>query len=323
MSAATVTPVHVLVTCAQMQHALPDLRAGLDALALEIHAPELTAQQFSEEELIAMLPGMSAIIAGDDPLSRRVIESASDLRIVVKWGIGMDAIDLQAARDHQLVVRNTPMMFGDEVADSAFAYVLMLARGHHLIDQAVREGRWPKHAGRTLSGSRLGLIGFGSIGRATAARGRAFGMDCVAADPYADTGSHTDADARIVELEELLRTADFIVLTCPLTDETFHLLDEAALALVKPDAIVVNVGRGPLVDEPALISALAQGRIAGAGLDVFEVEPLPPESPLRSMSNVVLGAHNGSNTAQGVRRASARAAEILSEEIAGLRGRST
>ncbi len=313
MSTSTAVRPKVLVTCAQMQRTLPFLQGQIDDARLEVVVPELTSQHFSEDELISLLPGMTAIIAGDDTISRRVLESTDDLKILIKWGIGMDAIDAAAAEDRGVIVRNTPGVFGAEVAESAFAYMLLLARSHLQIDRAVRQGGWPKVEGRTLSGSTLGVIGLGSIGREVAVRGNAFGMTVVAFDPYISPESVDDV--ALDELAAVLAMSDFVVVTCPLTSQTRHLLDERAFAVIKPNCLIVNVSRGPVIEEEALVAALKSGQVAGAGLDVFEVEPLPPDSALRTMDNVILGAHNGSNTTEGVRRASVRALEILLEEL--------
>lgn len=300
----------VLVTCAQMQVELPEHAERLRAAGYEVVSPALSGQQFTEDELVPLLDGVVGMIAGDDPLSGRVLECGGELKVLVRWGIGTDSVDLAAAERLGIVVRNTPAVFGDEVADSALAYVLLLARRHHAIDAEVRSGGWPKVEGLTLAGQRAGIIGLGSIGRAVARRCHAFGMDVVGHDPYAAA-----ADVPTVPLDELLRTSRFVILAAPLTDETHHLIDVDALALTRPDAYVVNVGRGPLVDEVALAAALAEGRLAGAGLDVFEQEPLAADSPLRGLPGVVLGAHNGSNTRQGVARASAVAVDILLAEL--------
>jgi len=294
-----------------MQVELPVHESRLREQGYDLVVPELLAQQFTEDELIEALPGVVGMIAGDDPLSRRVIESASELRVIIRWGIGMDSVDHDAARELGVTVTNTPAVFGDEVADSALTYMLLLARGHHLVDAEVRSGGWPKVEGISLSGESLGIIGFGSIGRAIGRRGRGFGMDVVAVDPYAAATLAEAEGVRLVPLAELLRHSRFVVLASPLTDETFHVIDAAALELMRSDAFLVNVGRGPLVDEPALVEALRAQRIAGAGLEVFEVEPLPSDSPLRGFPGVILGAHNGSNTRQGVARASAEAVDRL------------
>jgi D-3-phosphoglycerate dehydrogenase len=203
-------------------------------------------------------------------------------------------------------------VFGQEVADAAFGYILSLARGFITVDAAIRRGEWPKHEGMTLAGTRLGIVGFGAIGREIARRGKGFGMDVVTYDPYAEA---TPAGVAMLSLAELLATSRCIVLACPLTPETSHLINAETLALVRPDSFLINVARGPVVIEADLIDALQVGRIAGAALDVFEVEPLPLDSELRTLPNVVLGAHNGSNTREGVARASQTAVDFLLEEL--------
>lgn len=305
------TSPRILVTCKQMQVELPAHEERLRAAGFELVVPELMGQQFTEDELIAALPGVVGMIAGDDPLSRRVIESADSLRVIIRWGIGMDSVDHEAAKDNNVFVTNTPAVFGDEVADSAFGYVLMLARGHHEVHATVRDGGWPKYEGITLAGQQLGVVGFGSIGRAVCRRGLGFGMNAVAADPYGDADVAAALGVTLVSMDELLADSRFVVLASPLTEQTHHLLNASAFSKMRDDAYVVNVGRGPLVDEQALIEALKAGKIAGAGLDVFEVEPLPAQSPLRLLPQVVLGAHNGSNTRQGVARASSEAVDRL------------
>jgi D-3-phosphoglycerate dehydrogenase len=303
----------VLVTCRQMQVELPRHRQRIESLGYEVVAPDLGGrQQFTAAELLEYRSRLVGIIAGDDELDRSFFAGSGNLKTVIRWGIGMDSVDHDAAREHGVTVRNTPGVFGQEVADSAFGYVLNLARGFIAVDSAVRRGEWPKWEGFTLAGTRLGVVGFGAIGREIAKRGAGFDMDVVAYDPFVQEHS----TAAIVDLETLLQTSRFIVLSCPLTPDTTHLINADALALVRSDAYLVNVARGPVVDEPALIDALADNRLAGAALDVFEVEPLPLDSPLRSLPNVVLGAHNGSNTRQGVERASSAAVDFLLEELA-------
>lgn len=304
----------ILVTCAQMQAALPTHLPQLEAAGYDVFAPPLAGQQFSADELASMMTGVVGIIAGDDELSRPFFEASPDLRVLIRWGIGMDSVDHAAAADHGVAVRNTPGVFGGEVADSAFAYMLMLARRHHIVDAEVRAGAWPKVEGLSLSGASVGVVGLGDIGRAVVSRASGFGMEIRGFDPYVDPRLVTKVEL-VARLQDVLAESRFVVLTCPLTAETHHLIDAAALSAMRPDAYLVNVARGPVVDEAALVEALRTGRIAGAGLDVFEVEPLPTDSPLRGFGNVILGAHNGSNTREGVARASGRAVELLLEEL--------
>ena len=306
------TPL-VLVTCRQMQVELPLHRERVESLGYEVLAPDLGArQQFTAAELLEYRDRLVGIIAGDDLLDREFFAGASKLKAVIRWGIGMDSVDHDAAREHGVPVRNTPGVFGYEVADSAFGYILNLVRGYIAVDAAVRRGEWPKFEGITLAGTTLGIVGFGAIGRQIAKRGLGFDMNVVAFDPFVDTAPE---GVSLVDLDTLMSTSRFIVLACPLTPETFHIIDAARLELARSDAYLINVARGPVVSEEDLIAALTRGGIAGAALDVFEVEPLPAASELRSLPNVILGAHNGSNTREGVTRASKTAVDFLIEEL--------
>jgi phosphoglycerate dehydrogenase-like enzyme len=304
----------ILVTCRQMQIELPRHRERIEKLGYEVVAPDLgERQQFTAAELLEYSHRLVGIIAGDDELDSEFFEGTAKLKTVIRWGIGMDSVDHEAARRRGVTVRNTPGVFGHEVADSAFGYILNLTRGYIAVDSAVRRGEWPKVEGITLAGARLGIVGFGTIGREIARRGRGFDMDVVAFDPFVDTAP---AGVSLVDLDNLLATSRFIVLSCPLTRETLHLINADRLALVRPDAFLVNVARGPVVLETDLIDALKSGRLAGAALDVFEVEPLPLANELRKLPNVVLGAHNASNTRESVARASNVAVDFLIEELA-------
>jgi D-3-phosphoglycerate dehydrogenase len=301
----------VLITCRQMQNCIDEFRPRLDERELELVLPEVV-QQPSEDDLIEIIGGFDGMIAGDDPLSARVLEHAKRMRIISKWGVGIDGIDLDAARALGISVVNTPGVFGGEVADIALGYVIMLARQLHRIDASVKAGGWFKHEGRSLAGQVLGVAGFGSIGQAVGARGKGFGMRVVAHDvAAAASAAAAELGVEMLDRDELFRQSDFLVLCSPLTPETRHMASESTLALMGPGSFVVNVGRGPLVDEPALIQALDSGQVAAAALDVFEQEPLPATSGLRRFAQCVFGSHNASNTREGVLRASERAVENL------------
>lgn len=303
----------VLVTCRQMQVELPHHRERIENLGYEVVAPDLgSRQQFTSAELLEYGSELVGIIAGDDELDRQFFAGTPNLKAVIRWGIGMDSVDQEAARQHGVLVRNTPGVFGQEVAEQAFGYILNLARGLAQVDAAVRRGEWPKFEGITLAGSQLGVVGLGSIGREIARRGRGLDMAVAGFDPLVTTPPD---GVTLVELPALLSSSRFVVLACPLTPDTFHLINSETLAVMRSDAYLVNVGRGPIVAEADLVRALEAGRLAGAGLDVFEVEPLPMDSRLRSLPNVLLGAHNGSNTREGVTRASARAVDFLVEQL--------
>jgi D-3-phosphoglycerate dehydrogenase len=305
----------VLITCRQMQNCIDEFRPRLEERQLELVLPEIV-QQPSEEDLIEIIGDFDGMIAGDDPLSARVLDHAKRMRIISKWGVGIDGIDLDAARSLGIPVVNTPGVFGGEVADIALGYVVMLARQLHRIDASVRAGGWFKHEGRSLAGKVLGIAGFGSIGQAVGTRGKGFGMRLVAHD-VADTAGAVagDMDVEMLSRDELFQQSDFLVLCSPLTPETRHMVNERTLALMQPGSYLVNVGRGSLVEEIALVEALDSGQVAAAALDVFEEEPLPVSSGLRRFDQCVFGSHNASNTREGVLRASARAVENLLEGL--------
>ncbi len=301
----------VLISCVQLQESLEEHRAPLDARAARLIVPPVV-QQLTEPELLELVGEIDGIVAGDDHLTRTVLERAPRLRIISKWGIGIDAIDLDAARELGIRVTNTPGMFGDEVADVALGYLLMLARQLHVIDREVRAGTWPKPRGVSLAGRTMGVVGLGDIGLAVARRSLAIGMRVlgVELDPVRASAAAA-LGVEVTELEAVLPAGDVISLNCPLTPQTWHLIDASRLASMRRGAWIINTARGPLIDEAALVGALESGQIGGAALDVFEVEPLPADSPLRTLPNVILGSHNGSNTVEASHRTSVRAIDNL------------
>jgi D-3-phosphoglycerate dehydrogenase len=294
----------VLVTCPPMLGMIDEFIPVGAQCGFEL-VPAKVTQTLSEDELVDLLPQYEGWIIGDDPATRRVFEAgkAGRLKAAVKWGIGVDNVDFAACESLGIPIINTPNMFGSEVADVAVGYVIGLARQLFLIDRGIRDGEWPKPAGMSLAGKHLALVGFGDIGRSVAKRLSAFDMPIVAYDP----GVEGDAGIPGVERAQWpqrLQEADFIVFTCALNAHNRHMLDAKALAECRRGVRVINVARGPLVDEQALVAALESGWVGGAALDVFEVEPLPADSPLRGMPQCIFGSHNGSNTRDAVRRAS-------------------
>lgn len=301
----------VLVTCPPMLGQFDRFVDFAAEQGLKLHAAQVT-QTLSEDELCGLLPNYDGWIIGDDPATRRVFETAQKGRLTaaVKWGIGVDNVDFAACKDLGIPITNTPMMFGAEVADVATGFVIGLARELFLIDRSVRAGGWVKPAGISLVGRRAGVVGLGDIGRNTVTRLQALGLQVVAYDPG------VDGDLGIAGLEraawpEALEGLDFLVFTCALNQHNLHMLNAETLARCKPGIRIVNVARGPLIDEPALIAALQSGHVHSAGLDVFEEEPLPMDSPLRDMERCIFGTHNGSNTVDGVIRASHEAINRL------------
>lgn len=308
--------LRVLVTCKQMQNVFETFRPRFEAAGIEPILPVVERQQLSEDELIATIGDVDGIIAGDDPLSARVIEHAPRLKTIAKWGVGTDAIDFDAAAARGISVTNTPGVFGEDVADAALGYLLSLTRHITRIHIAVAGGNWLKIEGTRLAGKTVGVLGFGSIGKATARRLVAFGCETVVYDPFpAATENAAELGVASVDLDELLRRSEVLVLCAPLTPDTRHIMDASAFAKLPDGALFVNVARGPLVDEPALVEALRSGKLAAAALDVFEDEPLAADNPLRGFEQCVFGSHNGSNTIEGVLQCSAQAVDNLFREL--------
>ncbi|CAM5288206.1 Hydroxypyruvate reductase [Stutzerimonas stutzeri] len=294
----------ILVTCPPMLRMIDSFRPLFAQYGAEITTPDVV-QTLSVEQLKELVPQHDGWIIGDDPATAEVFAAgkAGRLKAAVKWGIGVDNVDFAACRDLDIPITNTPNMFGGEVADIAVGYVIALARQTFEIDRGVRAGEWPKPRGISLAGKTVALVGYGDIGKSTARRLLAADMNIVAYDPFAADDAAMPRVQRAA-WPERIGEADFIVINCALTPSSHHMLNANVLAKCKPGLRVVNVGRGPIIDEPALEAALESGRVFSAALDVFEVEPLPMSSSLRSHPRCVLGSHNASNTADAVERTS-------------------
>lgn len=302
----------VLVTCPPMLKAIDELRYLFEEKGIELITPNVV-QVLTEEELIEILPGVDAWIIGDDPATERVFTAGKNgkLRAAVKWGVGVDNVDFAACEKLGIPIQNTPRMFGNEVADMAMAYFTGLARDSYRVDREVRQGNWIKPPGMSTTEKTVALIGLGDIGLATARRLKGFDVKINAYDPFTSLNAENAGVDQILEFPEGLGEADFVIITCALTPSSHHLINEKSIELMKDGVKVINVSRGGLIDEPALIAALKSGKVSAAGLDVFEVEPLPKDSELRQFEQCIFGTHNGSNTKEAVIRASHRAIDIL------------
>jgi D-3-phosphoglycerate dehydrogenase len=308
----------VLVTCPPMLGQIALFTDYAADCGLRLHPAKVT-QTLTEAELKTLVPLHDGWIIGDDPATRAVFEAgrAGRLRAAVKWGIGVDNVDFVACKDLGIPIINTPQMFGSEVADVAIAYVIGLARQLFLIDRGVRAGDWPKPAGISLAGKNAGVIGFGDIGSNVARRLQALGMNVTAYDPGVPDNGGAPGVTRAA-WPDRIEDHDVLVFTCALNALNRHMLNAEVLTRCKPGVRVVNVARGPLIDEAALIATLQSGHVHSAALDVFEHEPLPQDSPLRNMERCIFGSHNGSNTVDAVARASKEAISRLHGFLDGL-----
>jgi D-3-phosphoglycerate dehydrogenase len=314
----TAVPRRVLVTNLIMQRDAHRFAHVLEAAGVELHMYPVK-QFLSEEELLPLLGQYDGMIAGDDRLTARVLESGLPrMRVISKWGVGLDSIDLDAARRLGIRVYNSPGAFGEAVAEVALGYMLMLGRQLGVIDRRVRTGGWPKLEGEGLMGKVLGVVGYGAIGRGIARRAVPFGMRILAAEARADVVAEPGVE--LVSIDQIIAEADYLCLACNLTAENHHMIDEEALSRMKPSAFLVNMARGPLVDESALITALRSARIAGAALDVYEHEPLPADSPLAAFDQVILGSHNANNLKSANEYVNKNSIDNLLKGLAGVAG---
>jgi D-3-phosphoglycerate dehydrogenase len=251
-------------------------------------------ERLSEEEILKYAGQFDGVICGDDRFTPKAIDACLPrLKVISKWGTGIDSIDKPYAENVGVTVRNTPNAFTLPVSDTVMGLMLSFARGIPWMNRDVKGGLWSKYLGRSLSECTLGVIGVGNIGKAVIRRARAFGMKILGNDivPIAPDFI-IENGVEMTTLEDLLGRADFISLNCDLNPTSIHIINHHTMESVKPGAILINTARGPLVEESALIDGLKSGLLGGAGFDVFEVEPLPKDSPLLKFDNILLSAHN-------------------------------
>lgn len=286
----------VLISAPYLQPHLDRFRPLFAANGIELFVPPVE-ERFEEEDLLPWMHDIDGVICGDDRFTARVLEASPRLKVISKWGTGIDSIDKAACQRLGIALCNTPNAFSEPVADTVFGYMLAFVRQQPWMDKAMKGGTWQKINGRSLRECTLGIVGVGDVGKAIARRAPAFGLRLLGTDLapippafVAETG------IEMVSRDELLHQADFVSINCDLNPTSYHLMNDATFALMQPEAILINTARGPVVEEAALIRALQSGQIAGAALDVFEFEPLPADSPLRQMDNVLLAPHNANSS---------------------------
>jgi phosphoglycerate dehydrogenase-like enzyme len=280
----------VLVTVRQLYDREAPYLRRLEAAGLEVVRTTGKDGKLTEDELIEALPGVFGTLASTEPYTARVFARAPDLRIVARWGVGYDAIDVAAATRHRVAVCTAVGGNHEAVADYAVALMCALQRGLLPNHRLITHGLWRTEFRPSLWRATVGIVGLGRIGRAVARRCRGFEMRILACEPAPDVVFVHEHGIELTSLEDLLRRADLVTLHCPASPETRHLINRERLALMSPTAYLINTARGALIDEAALYEALTTGRLAGAGLDVFEREPLPA-SPLFALDNVLLSPH--------------------------------
>ena len=285
----------ILVTTQMMIHQQERFTAWLEGEGFDVDFV-MNEQFLDESECMQLQPIYDGWIAGDDQVTPAVIDHLkSRLKVISKWGTGIDSIDKEYAESNGVKVKNSPGAFSDAVGEIAVGYLLAMTRGILDTDRAVRENRWPKKQFRTLVAMKVGLIGMGAIGQGVARRLYALGCDV----SYTDPSAH-DPKYKRVELSELFESNGAVIVTCNLNRATHHLVNKEILDLVTSEFFLVNVSRGPIVSEIDLIDAIKEGKVTGAALDVFETEPLPLNSGLRNLPGVIFGSHNANNTFDAV-----------------------
>jgi phosphoglycerate dehydrogenase-like enzyme len=282
----------VLVTAPRALGVIDRYRAELEAAGCDVRARDVV-ERLEEHDLLPLVGPVDGIICGDDRITAAVLDAAPRLRVISKWGTGLDSIDVAAATARGVAVRNSPGAFSEPVADTVLGYMLLFARQLDRMTDDMRAGAWRHRPLRSLRECTVGIVGLGSSGQAVARRASAFGARLLGHD----TQPLSEALARGLglaqtSLDTVLAESDFVTLHADLRPASYRMIDEARLALMRPTAVLINTARGGLVHQDALVAALTAGRIAGAALDVFEHEPLPKDHPLRRLDNVYLAPHN-------------------------------
>jgi len=300
-----------------MQPVIDRFQPIFDENGVELVVP-LVNERFEEEELLEVIGDIDGVIAGDDRFTERVLIAAPKLKVLSKWGTGTDSFDHEACKKLGVAIRNTPDAFSQPVADTVLGYMLCFARNLPWMNRAMRDGVWHKIPGRALRECTLGIIGVGNVGKAVASRAVAFGMPVLGND-LVDIPSEflEETGIRMVSKEEIYAQADFISVNCDLNPTSRHLLSTAQFAQMKPTTVVINTARGPIIDEQAIIKALQTQQIGGAAFDVFENEPLPLDSSLLKMDNVMVAPHNSNSSPEAWERVHMNTINNLFEVLNG------
>ena len=295
-----------------------DLTLEREALK-DVDCDIVAAVVHTEEEIIEAIKDADVILNNYSEMPRSMFEELTRCRLMVRYGHGYDRVDVDAATEHGVMVSNIAGVSNEEVSNHALMLLLACARDLKRLNTAACEGRWTevysRTVGRRVWGDTVGIVGLGNTGGAMARKCRAIGLRVLAHDPYIGDWVAIEHNAELVPMNDLLERSDYVSLHCPLSEATYHLIDADALRRMKPSAFLINTSRGPVVDEQALAAALQDGEIAGAGIDVFEAEPVAPDNPLLHMENVILTPHAAGSSQPAwdaiCRRAGQEAARVL------------
>ncbi|MEN9563724.1 MAG: hypothetical protein RIR73_1968 [Chloroflexota bacterium] len=287
----------VLMTAPYMIPFLDRFRPVLAEYGIDLIVPDVE-ERMEEEDILKYAGQFDGTICGDDRYTARVIEACLPrLKVISKWGTGVDSIDGEACAKFGVKLGRTPNAFTTPVSDTVLGYMLAFARRGPWMDREMKSGKWEKIPGKSLGECTLGVIGVGNIGKAVTRRAKAFGMKIYGTDIIEiDHVFVSETGIEMTTLEYLLSNSDFVSVNCDLNPTSHHIINSKTLSKMKSTAVLINTARGPLVDEKALVAALSSGQLGGAALDVFEFEPLPAESPLLKMDNVMLAPHNSNSS---------------------------
>lgn len=272
----------------------------LEARGCRLVEREIT-YPITEDQLCELVRDVDGLIVGLERVTKRVLDHANRLKVISTAGVGYDHVDVEEAARRGIAVCNCAGCNNHSVAELAFGMMITLSRRVLEADRALRQGRWERYMGQELWGKTIGIIGLGRVGKSVALLARAFGMRVLAHDIVWDITFANEYGISYVPLERLLRESDYVSVHVPLTPQTRYMIDERALTLMKPTAYLINLARGPVVKQAALVEALKAGKIAGAGLDVFEVEPIQ-DNPFIEFDNVVMTPHLGGSTQDALDR---------------------
>lgn len=295
-------------------------RRVIEAAGFELH--EAQPKCVTEDQVILRCRDADALLVQWAPITRRVMKALPKLKGIVRYGVGVDNIDLDAARELRIGVANVPTYCLEEVSNHAMAMMLTLARRIPQDHAGIAHGEWgvaPYLPIPAFLDMTLGLVSFGAIARRVARKAKAFGFRIVAADPFVDDSVFLHEGVERIGMEELFKTSDIISLHCPLVAATTHLVRRETIATMKSGVLIINTSRGGVIREPDLVEALANGKVLAAGLDVFEREPLPAESPLRTMRNVLLTSHAASVSLRATEALQVNAARSARDFLEGKR----
>ena len=287
----------VLFSSPYLLMSIDRFRPVLERHGLDLIIPKVQ-ERLSESDLLKFAGQFDGAICGDDFFTDKVLAAcAPRLKVISKWGTGVDSINSAACERLGVKLYRTPNAFTLPVTDSVMGYILAFARRQPWMDKAMKAGEWKKNPGRALHECTLGVVGVGAIGKTVLRRAHAFGMNLLGNDILEiDHVFITETGVKMTSLDDLLVHSDFVSLNCTLNPTSQHLINARTLGLMRPQTVLINTARGPIVDESALVAALGAGTIAGAALDVFETEPLPADSPLLQMDNLILAPHNANSS---------------------------